>query len=67
MGLCQSHDEHALLWTLYVGERSVSYSPFCPTKGLEPLNELLWTLTGDLGDCQALDLLDSVEPGCRAY
>ncbi len=69
MGLCNGSESGAATWTLTVGERSVSYPPSCPTEGLEPLNELLWTLTDDLVDCWAhgLDLLESIDPGCRYY
>ena len=67
MGLCVSHEANKGEWVVSVGGRSVEYSPLCPTKGLEPLNELLWTLYNDISDCEQLDLLESVEPGCRAY
>ncbi|HLT37857.1 MAG TPA: hypothetical protein VK034_16310 [Enhygromyxa sp.] len=67
MGLCQSAEADAATLTVWIGERSVSYSPLCPTKGLESLNELLWMLRGDISECEQLELLDSVEPGCRAY
>jgi hypothetical protein len=65
-GLCGNPD--ALLeWVVWVGERSVEYSPYCPTKGMKALTELLSTLWQDISDCEGLDLLESVEPGCRPY
>ena len=67
MGLCGSADANTVTLVVWFGERSVSYSPLCPTKGLESLNEFSWTLRGDISECEELDFLESVEPGCRAY
>lgn len=67
MGLCGSAESGAVTLTVWFPERSLSYSPLCPTQGVEALNELLWTLRGDISECELLDLLTSVEPGCRAY
>ncbi len=67
MGLCNSSDATAATFTLWVGDRSISYVPDCPTKGIESLNELMHTLLRDIGDCVEFDLLESVEPGCRPY
>jgi hypothetical protein len=49
------------------GRSLITYDPACPIKGIESLNALLWTLDGDISDCEGLDLLESVEPGCRLY
>ena len=67
MGLCGSSDASAATMTAQVQGQSVSYGPYCPTQGMESLNELLWTLLGDISDCVELDVLASVEDGCRAY
>lgn len=67
MGLCGSPDASAAEITVWVEGQSVTYVPYCPIRGMESLNALLWTLRGDIGDCTQLDLLASVEPGCRAY
>jgi hypothetical protein len=66
MGLCVSQEAERE-WVVWVGERSVKYSALCPTKGMEALNALMWTLYGDIDECEELDLVESVEPGCRPY
>jgi hypothetical protein len=67
-GLCKGNPEaESASMTLWVGGRSFTYSPACPTMGIVELHEVAETLVGDIGSCEELDLLDSVEPGCRAY
>jgi hypothetical protein len=71
-GLCKGNpDAHSASRTLWVGDRSFTYSPSCPTVGVAELDEVADTLIGDISECMEpgteLDLLDSVEPGCRAY
>jgi len=53
--------------TVWVDDRSVSYPPDCPTPGVQTLHDALMPLLGDIGDCDELDLLESVEDGYRAY
>lgn len=67
MGLCGNPDSLGANLTVWVGDHSITYDPFCPIKGIESLHALLWTLNGDIHDCEGLDLLESVEPGCRLY
>ena len=67
MGLCGSSDANAASMTVQVQGQSVTYGPYCPTRGMESLNEILWTLLGDISDCTELDVLTSVDDGCRAY
>lgn len=66
-GLCDEPESESATMTLWVGSRSVSYPPGCPVEGVEALHELVMTLLGDIGDCIELDMLESVEDGCRAY
>jgi hypothetical protein len=67
-GLCKGNpDANSSTMTLWVGEESFTYTPACPTVGIAELHEVAETLVGDIGDCEELVLLDSVEPGCRAY
>lgn len=67
MGFCGNPDSLGAILTVWVGDQSITYDPFCPIQGIESLNALLWTLDGDISDCEELDWLESVEPGCRAY
>jgi hypothetical protein len=67
-GLCQGNpDADSVSMTLWVEGRSFTYSPACPTMGIAELHEVAETLVGDISDCIELDLLESVEPGCRPY
>lgn len=66
-GLCNGPESGSATMTLWVGEHSVSYSPVCPTEGIQVLHDLAKMLLGDIADCIELDLLESVEPECRAY
>ncbi len=70
-GLCKSADAHSVSVTLYVDGRSFTYSPACPTLGILELHEVTQTLIEDITGCTELgtelDLLESVEPGCRPY
>jgi hypothetical protein len=67
-GLCKGNpDAESSTMTLWVGGESFTYHPACPTMGIAELNEVVETLVGDIGGCEELDLLESVEPGCRAY
>ena len=67
MGWCNSADAAAATITLWIGDTSISYSPGCPTQGILELDEVSSTLLDDISDCTELDLLASVEPGCRPY
>jgi hypothetical protein len=66
-GLCGNPDTKSSTTTLWVGDRSFTYHPACPTMGIAELHEVAQTLLGDISECDELDLLDSVDPGCRAY
>jgi hypothetical protein len=67
-GLCKGNpDAESATTTLWVGDRSFTYHPACPTIGIAELHEVTQTLVGDISECTELDLLDSVEPGCRVY
>jgi hypothetical protein len=67
-GLCKGNpDAESASMTLWVGDRSFTYTPACPTMGIAELHEIAETLTGDISECIELDLLNLVEPGCRAY
>jgi hypothetical protein len=67
-GLCKGNPEaNSTTMTLWVGDESFTYHPACPTMGIAELDKVTDTLIGDIGDCEELELLDSVEPGCRAY
>jgi hypothetical protein len=71
-GLCKGNpDAESSTMTLWVGDRSFTYHPACPTIGIAELNEVADTLISDISDClepgTTLDLLESVEPGCRVY
>lgn len=71
-GLCKGNpDAESASMTLWVGGRSFTYTPACPTMGIAELHELAEALISDISDCEepgtTLDLLDSVEPGCRVY
>jgi hypothetical protein len=70
-GLCGSPETESSTVTLWVGERSFSYHPACPTQGIAALHEVTQMLIQDISECTEpgteLDLLDSVEPGCRVY
>jgi hypothetical protein len=71
-GSCKGDpDAISVSMTVWVGEASFTYHPACPTVGVAELNEVAETLIADISDCNepgtTLDLLDSVEPGCRSY
>lgn len=64
---CNSSEIGSAITTLWVGSESVSYSAGCPFQGVKTLDELATTLLGDISDCIELDMLESVEDGCRPY
>ncbi len=64
---CDEPESESASITLWVGPRSVSYPPGCPTEGIAALHEVAMTLLGDIGDCDELDMLESVDDGCRPY
>jgi hypothetical protein len=66
-GWCGNPDSDSVSMTLWVGDRSFTYKAPCPTIGIAELDEVASTIVVDVGECEDLDLLDSVEPGCRAY
>lgn len=71
-GLCKGNpDAESSTMTLWVGEDSFTYTPACPTMGIAELHEVAELLVGDISECTepgtTLDLLKSVEPGCRVY
>lgn len=67
-GLCKGGSEsNASTTILWVGDESFSYESACPTAGIQGLHDVLQIIVDDIGDCMELDLLESVEPGCRAY
>jgi hypothetical protein len=66
-GWCGNPDADRVSKTLWVEDRSFTYKASCPTMGIAELDNVTDTLIGDIGDCEELVLLDSVEPGCRAY
>jgi hypothetical protein len=66
-GWCGNPDADAVSMTLWVGDRSFTYKASCPTMGIAELHEVASTIVVDIGECEQLDLLDSVEPGCRYY
>jgi hypothetical protein len=67
-GLCHGNPEaESSSTTLWVGDRSFTYDSACPTMGILELHEVTETLIGDISECTELDLLESVEPGCRLY
>jgi hypothetical protein len=66
-GWCGNPGAEAVSQTLWVEGRSFTYEDSCPTMGIAELAKVIDTLIGDIGDCEELVLLDSVEPGCRAY
>ncbi len=66
-GFCDGPESESATVTLWVDSRSVSYPPGCPPEGIEALHEVAMSLLGDIGDCIELDVLDSVDDGCRAY
>jgi hypothetical protein len=68
--LCKGSESGAATVTLWMGDESFSYSPVCPTEGIAPLHEAVTTIFADIGNCgenAPLELLESVEPGCRPY
>jgi hypothetical protein len=66
-GWCGNPDADAVSQTLWVDGRSFTYKASCPTMGIAELDKVTDVLIDDIGDCEELDLLNSVEPGCRAY
>lgn len=71
-GLCKGNpDAESASMTLWVGEDSFTYTPACPTMGIAELHEVAELLVGDISECTepgtTLDLLESIEPGCRVY
>jgi hypothetical protein len=65
-GLCNASEQSAATVTLWIDARPVSYTG-CPSEGVRPYHDAAMLLVGDISDCTELDLLESVEPGCRAY
>jgi hypothetical protein len=66
-GFCNGPESGSATLTLWIDQESFSYSPACPTEGIQALHDAAVMLVNDIGDCTELDLLESVEPGCRAY
>lgn len=66
-GLCGGPEADSATLTLWIDQESFTYSPVCPTQGIQALHDVALTLMKDIGDCMELDLLESVEPGCRGY
>jgi hypothetical protein len=67
MGFCGAADAHGTV-TMWVGERSVSFEPFCLTAGIVALYEQVSTIDTEVAGCEKpFQMLESVEPGCRAY
>lgn len=71
-GLCKGNpDAKSSSTTLWVGDQSFTYHSACPTLGVQDLHEVTQTLIEDISECTEpgaeLDLLDSVEPGCRTH
>ncbi|PRP94044.1 hypothetical protein ENSA5_41560 [Enhygromyxa salina] len=66
MGLCEAADASGTV-TMWVGEDSVSFAPFCLFEGIVSVFEEIWAIETDLAGCQEpFSKLESVEPGCRA-
>ena len=70
-GLCKSAEAKSSSTTLWVDDQSFTYYSACPTMGILELHEVAETLIADISDCNepgtVLDLLESIEPGCRQY
>jgi hypothetical protein len=65
MGLCGAPDAYGTV-TLWAGERSVSFEPFCLTMGIVELYEQVTAINTELWNCaEPFTMLESVEPGCR--
>ena len=64
---CKSSELGAATFTLWVGEQPVDYPAGCPHQGIEDLDAVVEILLDDIADCVELDMLESVEDGCRAY
>lgn len=68
MGLCNNPDAHGTV-TMWAGERSIEFAPFCLFEGMVPLYEAVEAIKTALSNCDTswLSELESVEPGCRSY
>ncbi|PRP90762.1 hypothetical protein ENSA5_61960 [Enhygromyxa salina] len=67
MGLCGAADASGTV-TMWVGEASVSFAPFCPFEGLLAVFEKVWAIESDLAGCQTpFAKLESVEPASRRW
>lgn len=68
MGFCDGPESESASVTLWIEDDvSVSYSPSCPMQGILELHQVGNTVLTDISECIELDLLASVEPGCRPY
>lgn len=67
MGICNAPDSGGTL-TMWVGDRNVSFPPFCLTTGTVALYEQVSAIETELAGCEPpLTAFESIEPGCRAY
>lgn len=67
MGLCDGPDTRGNI-TLWIGERAVSFAPFCLTAGIVALYEEVSAIETDVAECQEpFAKLESVDDGCRGY
>jgi hypothetical protein len=55
--------------TLWVDEQTISFDQNCLIEGIVPLYEHVEAIWSELSECgeEFPELLDSIEPGCRAY
>lgn len=69
MPSCHEPEANAATVTLWVDGQSISYMGLCPPQGVLELHDATNVLTEDMFDCMEyeLDMLESVEPGCRPY
>lgn len=66
-GLCGASDAQGIV-SMWIGERQVSFAPFCLFAGIVDLYEEVSASKADIAGCQAPFMrLASLEPGCRAY
>ncbi|PRP96031.1 hypothetical protein [Enhygromyxa salina] len=66
LGFCGAPDAGGIV-TMWAGERSIEFAPFCLFEGIVPLYEAITAIQEELWDCgQAKpDKLESIQPGCR--
>ena len=67
MGFCDAADAQGSV-TMWIGERSVNFAPFCLLEGIVGLYDEVSAVRTDVSDCQEpFQRLESVAAGCRAY